>query len=382
MKEQIPVNPAVLKWARITIGLTEAVVAHKIGKSEDLIKEWESGKSAPTYPVLERLAYNIYKRPVAVFFFPLVPQEEGPKTDFRTLPDEIIKTLPPEIIKIYRKVKVFQINLSELYDDKKPVEISLFDNYRLSFSTDIKALSKDLRRELQIDIEKQIQWNSYDTAFEEWRNALVKRGVFVFKDAFHDDFFSGLCLYDEKYPVIFINNSMPHSRQIFTIFHELAHLLYKSGGVDVPSKSFFRQLSGDYSNLEVKCNQFAGEFLLPDSVLNVKNLRVDEDFISELALRYKVSREVVLRKYLNFELIDEKSYNRFADKWKEEYIKLKGKKSAGGQYYYTQKVYLGENYINLVFSKYFQNKISTEGLADYLGIKVKNISTFESYVLR
>lgn len=58
---------------------------------------------------------------------------------------------------------------------------------------------------------------------------------------------------------------MPKSRQIFTIFHELAHLLYRTGGIDVRSETFFRQLKGDYSRIEVKCNRFAGEFLLPES---------------------------------------------------------------------------------------------------------------------
>ncbi|KKL56723.1 hypothetical protein LCGC14_2242570, partial [marine sediment metagenome] len=38
----------------------------------------------------ERLAYEIYKRPLALFFFPEPPEEETPKESFRTLPQEEI----------------------------------------------------------------------------------------------------------------------------------------------------------------------------------------------------------------------------------------------------------------------------------------------------
>lgn len=63
------------------------------------------------------------------------------------------------------------------------------------------------------------------------------------------------------------------------------------------------------------------------------------------------------------------------------HIQILIKKIGGGNYHITQKVYLGETYIKKVFAKYYQNKISVDRLSDYLGIKVKNIGTFEYYVL-
>lgn len=382
MKEQIPVNPEVLKWARTTIGLTETAVAKKLNKPVETIKDWEAGRTAPTYPTLEKMAYDLYKRPIAVFFFPSIPHEDGQKVDLRTLPDEIIETLPPEIIKMYRKAKLFQINLAELHEGKRPAVDDLLLKHRMSLSTDIKTLVRKLRTELDITKDTPSHWKNYDSAFEGWRNLLESRGVFVFKDSFKNDSYSGLCVFDENYPVIFVNNSMPKSRQIFTIFHELAHLLYRSGGVDVRSETFFRKLHGDYSRIEIKCNQFAGEFLLPESILEEEHPIPEEEFISNLANHFKVSREVVLRRYLDLHIIDKKAYEEFTSKWKDEFEKKKSSKSPGGDYYLTRMAYLGKTYINLAFSKYFQEKISIDGLADYLGIKVKNIPTFEDYCLR
>ena len=84
---------------------------------------------------------------------------------------------------------------------------------------------------------------------------------------------------------------------------------------------------------------------------------------------------------MNLNLIDETLYRAWADKWIDEARKYKSAQPSGGNYYYTKKAYLGDTYINLAFSKYFQNKISADNLAEYLGLKVKNIPTFEGYVL-
>lgn len=113
MKPKLPVNPEILRWARTSIGFSIEDVSVKIKKDIKIIKEWEAGLASPTYPQLEKLAYSVYKRPVAVFFFPALPQEENIKTEFRTIPDTMVDSLPPEIIKMYRKAKVFQFNLEE-----------------------------------------------------------------------------------------------------------------------------------------------------------------------------------------------------------------------------------------------------------------------------
>ena len=161
---------------------------------------------------------------------------------------------------MYRKAKVYQINLSELYDHESPAEQSILNERELTSSTDVKNIVEDLRRFLDVDTNQQVEWSGYEDALKTWRERFEKHGVFVFKDAFKNDDYSGFCLYHDRYPVIFVNNSLPKSRQIFTLFHELAHLLFKSGGIDVQARGFFRKLSGDYSRMEVKCNEFAGSY--------------------------------------------------------------------------------------------------------------------------
>jgi len=380
MKEKIPVNPEILRWARTSIGFSIDEAAAKIGKESKIIENWESGESTPTYPQLEKLAYSVYKRPIAVFFFPSVPMEENLKTEFRTIPDTIIDSLPPEIIKMYRKAKVFQLNLSELYENQKPLQKNLLDLFYVDDTRKINQISSEIRLQLGVDIQTQFGWKSYETAFKFWRNQLENNGIFVFKDAFHNDDYSGFCIYDTKYPIIFINNSMSQSRQIFTLFHELAHLLMRAGGIDFHDETVPSNYPKKYSLIEVMSNNFANEILVPSSEFEKINFNINEKKIEELSQLFCVSREVILRNLLQRNKITEKTYSQLVNKWFEAYINSQ-KKTGGGNYHLTQKVYLGETYIKEVFTKYYQNKISVDRLSDYLGIKVKSIGTFEYYAM-
>jgi len=82
MSEHIPVNPEVLRWARETGGFDIPDVVVKLKRkriTSETVTSWEKGTASPTYVQLERLAYEIYKRPLALFFFPEPHEEATPK---------------------------------------------------------------------------------------------------------------------------------------------------------------------------------------------------------------------------------------------------------------------------------------------------------------
>lgn len=385
MPQSIPVNNDILRWARETSGFSIEEVARRLKKNISDIEDWEQGISSPTYHQLERLAYEIYMRPVAIFFFPNIPQESSPRAEFRTLPEEVVDTMPPEIIKVYKRAKVYQLNLKELENQNKMKSPCLLENFNLTKDSDIFDLTKLIRNFLNIDFKTQISWKNKDEAIDKWRNILITYGIYIFKDAFRNNQFSGFSLYDENHSVIIINNSMPKARQIFTIFHEIGHLLFKAGGVDALEESFFNRLQSDYYIIEQICNKFAGEFLLPATEFKNNHPTFNEENLTKMADVYKVSREVILRKYFDSNLISSEIYKEYAMKWLKEYLDLrKAKKGSesGGNPYNTKKAYLGEYYINLAFSHYYQGRIDMEALANYLNVKVGNIPTFEGYILR
>lgn len=385
MSEQIPVNPDVLRWARETGGFSVSDVVAKLKRKTvtiEIVASWEEGKASPSYAQLERLAYEIYKRPLAIFFFPEPPEEETPKDSFRTLPQVEIDLLKPRLLYLVRQAIVMQENLKELFDGVNPAERRILSNITINRTNAITSVAEAVREFLGFGLREQYALIDDDTALKKWRDILEVHGIFVFKDAFKDEACSGFCLYDDVFPVIYINNSLPKTRQMFTLFHELAHLLFKTGGIDLRHDDFVQRMTGHNKNIEVFCNKFAGEFLVPtkDIKPQLHGRTIDDTFLRSLANKYNVSREVILRKCLDLSYITSAFYEAKVKEWQEE--SGKGSSSgSGGSFYNTKGAYLGSPYIEIAFGRYYQGVISKTRLADYLGMKEIHVNTFESKVL-
>ncbi len=384
MSEHIPVNPDMLRWARETGGFDIDAVVVKLKRkriTSETIVSWEKGAASPTYVQLERLAYEVYKRPLALFFFPEPPEEETPAESFRTLPQEEINLLEPRLLYLVRQARVMQENLRELFDGVNPSKKQVCSDITIHRSGVVSNVARVVREYLGVGLNEQYALTTNDNALKYWRDVLERHGVFVFKDAFKEDECSGFCLYDDVFPVIYINNSQPKIRQIFTLFHELAHLLFKTGGIDL-RHDYVRKMKGDNKRVEVFCNKFAGEFLVPTDNITpqIRNQTIDDNLLTRLARKYSVSREVILRKCLDLNHITKAFYEAKVKQWNEERL-TRGKPSPGGNPYYTKGAYLGSHYIETAFGKYYQGAISKPQLADYLGMKEVHVSTFEGYVL-
>ena len=380
----VPLTPSVLRWARETSGLSFEDVAEKLNRktvTPETIEAWERGEGAPTYAQLESLAYDVYKRPLALFFFPAPPEEKTPRQAFRTLPDQEIQKISPRLRYLLRQAQVRQIYLAELHEGMPEPDRHFLRDFRFATGTSAIEMAQRVREYLRISLDAQSKWKNADEAFKQWRDALESCGVFVFKEAFKDEAISGFCLFDERFPVIYVNNSKPHTRQIFTLFHELAHLLSRTGGIDKPIEGYIRHLTGNNRQVEMLCNQFAAGFLVPDTDFDQRLKQwpsILEQNIEELSRQYHVSREVILRKLLDRKRITQAEYEQKIEKWGEESQNADDKKTGGGNYYLTQGVYLSKRYLELAFSRLYQDKITVEQLANYLGVKTKNVPNLET----
>jgi Zn-dependent peptidase ImmA (M78 family)/transcriptional regulator with XRE-family HTH domain len=374
------INLEILKWARESLNLSLEDVAKKVNKDIETVASWEDGKDFPTYVQLEYLAYKVYKRPIAVFYFSELPNEDKIQKAFRTLPDSEYNAINHNVIKIFREARVKQMKLKELCDEKNPSDFHLLKRYKLMSNHSIEKIAHDLRDMIGIALSEQKSFQNADKALKSWRTSLEKLGIFVFKDAFKEKNISGFCLFDDEFPIIYINNSMPKTRQIFTLFHELAHLLFNTGGIDKLDDSYILNLSEEEKMIETFCNLFAAEFLVPDDDFNKILVKYDysEDSISNIAKLYCVSREVISRKLLDRGYISKDKYMELSKKWIEQAIKTKKDQSGGGNYYATKITYLGDNYLNIAFGNYYRERISVYQLADYIDTSVSNLPKLES----
>jgi len=374
-------NPKILIWARERSGYSVEDVARSLGKDSNIILQWESGEIYPSYTTLEELAYSIYKIPLAVFFFPEPPDLEDPITKFRRLPDQELLRLSSDTRQKILIAQAYQESLIELLS--RPIASNLiWHDIKISLST-IPKTASNVRSYLGISLEQQFDFRREDEAFKEWRNVIEQCGIFTFKDSFTDRFISGFCLFHDKFPIIMINNSNSFSRQIFTLLHELGHILFGINGITDVDEGYLNFMSNSEHSLEVACNRFAAEVLVPSSSFreDISAFEAaDSEVIPKLAKKYSVSREVILRRLLDFGAIDDAYYILKAWDWNSDYLRQNRRTKSSGNYFLTRLSYLGDGFARLAFENHRQGKISKAELAEHLNIKARNLEKFESYI--
>ena len=374
MAELMPITPSVLTWARQRAGISLDTATIDFKK----IASWESGDDAPSYPQLERLA-DKFKIPVAVFFFPEPPDLPPIEESFRTLGTDQFEQIPTRIRLLLLKARTLQMSLEELNLGRNQAPRLITRDLCFRPHDDVNLIATKLRDYLNIPLEVQYSWKDTDIALENWRQALINVGIYVFKDQFRQDGFSGFCLYDDEFPIIYVNNTTTKTRQIFTLFHELAHLIFHTSGVDTYDDNYIDGLPTDDRLIEIICNRLAAQLLVPEDAFEQAfgDSSPTEATATKLARQFSVSRELIFRKFLDRELISQEEYESAARHWTAQ-----TNPGSGGNHYYTKIAYLGPEYINLAFQRYYQNQINVEQLADYLDTKPRNITRLEEYISR
>lgn len=380
-REQIPVTPALIAWARQRANYSLEEASEKFKN----ISAWETRAGegqkqlAPTYPQLEEMA-KLFKVPVAVFFFPEPPATPPIEETFRTFPEAELEAIEPRMKLLLRKAKTLQLNLAELNGGRNPARRLITRDLRFGANTEAERMAATVREYLGVSIEEQAAWATVEIALEKWRAKFVEVGVHVFKDQFRSPRFAGFCLTDDEFPIIYVNNTAAKSRQIFTLFHELAHLLFHTSGVDLKTQEVPPTENAEDRRIEVLCNRFAGVFLVPEAALaeQLGDRTPDEEAARELAAYFNVSMLVIFRKFREMGLIRAADYAE-AHRRAEEIEQPGG---GGGNWYNNQMAYLGRAYMGLALGAYRQHRITELQLAEYLMARPRNIGGLEERYLK
>jgi Zn-dependent peptidase ImmA (M78 family) len=376
---KVSVEPAVLIWARESIGLSVDEVVKKIsGIKINTIKGWETKGSAvkPTFAQVEKLS-RIYKRPLSAFLLPAPPKEPPFPKDFRTLPSEEKQSLKSKTHLAIRKARRFQYSAIELI--KESGQESKKISIRANPSDNPEILAEKVRMQFGIrGLPSRVSFTK-EAALDEWIKILENNGILVFQISITmNKEIRGFSLIDEDVPAIVLNRSDEISAKIFTLFHELAHILLREGGIC--------DLESDVSH-ERFCNHFAGAFLVPkDRLLNHSIIKTNvsvrkwpENLLRNIARDFNVSREVILRRLWILDLTTKEYYLKKHEEWKRKYKKPFGRKDEKTEI----KICLqerGKKYTSMVFDAYEHRKIDEMRAADYLGVTSDKISEVKEAV--
>lgn len=377
------INPAMLRWAREQAGYSLEEIARRRRVPAERIRDWEAGDSYPTWRQLENLAYRDYHRATAFFFLDKPPDEVSIAAEFRRLPAALLDDLQPDTRYAVRQARARQSDLAELLGASGTAErFILRDLSAQARIDDPDGLALAVREYLGVSLDEQKSWSNPDDALKQWREQVDDAGVWVFKRSFQQQDIAGFCLGNAVFPVIYLNNGQAKVRQAFTLFHELAHLLFDFNHIErLDDRHYLTALSGADRAAEIACNRFAGEFLVPSDEFRAaiarQNGAVTEDpAVSRLARTYSVSREVILRKLRDLGRLDDIQYRHTVDRWQSERRVAAG---AGGDYYATQAAYLGKKYLRAAFTAFEDGNIDDFQLAGLLGVKGASLAGLERY---
>jgi len=381
-KSEADVNPEVLKWARKSIDYSKNEIAEKCNLSEEDIYKWEQGEKKPTIQQLKKYA-KVVERPMAVFFLPSPPKEEPIPKDFRTLPREEKISLSTETILGIREARQKQKTFKDLLEDETINRLI----GSVSLEENPEKVAEEIRNKMDISFEEQKSWNKDYKAYDKWRTYLENQDILIFRYNFPVEEIRGFSFSDKKAPVIVTNKKDYRKAEIFTLFHELGHLLTDESGICIPERWNVSSHSNGIAKQEIFCNQFAGAFLVPKKVLIEHEEIAGKDKvdiyssnkISKISNSFLVSKEVVIRRLVTHGYISHKEYSE----WKENLSPPPEKKGWGkpGRDIPKERINkFGKNFTSMILNSYKNNKIPYVDISDNLDIKTKYISELEERV--
>lgn len=158
--------------------------------------------------------------------------------------------------------------------------------------------------------------------------------------------------------------------------------MFGVSSMTVVDPDLITRLSPSNKRLEIACNQFAAEVLVPDAALPWEAFRESslDAFLDSMSQQFNVSREVILRKLRDRNLVTREQYMQRAATWASEPARADAGET-GGYYYATQSTYLSKAFVNLAFSQFRSGRITLPEMSEHLHMKARSIEKFEDYLL-
>ena len=379
------VKPEVLIWARTSAGLSVEAAAKKAQVKPERIVQWETGRGRPTINQLRKLSVG-YKRPLAVFFLPQPPKDFTPMRDFRKTPGTVTEPESPQLRLEIRKAhyrRDLAIELFELLGETPPAFSA-----GTSLSEDPEAAASRARQLLAVAPGAPATWRrSYD-ALNAWRLAIEQLGVLVFQArGVAVSEMRGFSIGETPLPAIVLNIKDSPRGRVFSMMHELVHLMLHQTGLCNFSED--PSLPPEERRIEVFCNRVAGAILVPRSQLLehplVRRTRRPRDWsddeLRSLAHHFQISEEAMLRRLLILGRTTEHFYRAKRKEFLKTYARLaEGSKTREGfaPPDRTAVATAGPAFVRLVLEGYHTERITASDLSDFLEVKLKHLPKIEA----
>lgn len=290
MVVRVPITRDVLEWAVHRTGST----IEELAENSDLahIEDWLKGESSPTIRQAEILA-----KKAALPYPVLLLEQPQPRSldlpDFRTIDSRSIHEPSVELEQVIDRAS---LQLDFYIDYVEEVGLPAVEIIGMAtLDSDPETAAEELRSRLG--------WEPGSAALggravAELADAIESLGVLVTRNSIVGnatrkplsvDEFRGFTLIRQGQALIFVNTRDAKSAQLFSLGHELGHVLLGQPGISAEEDTESTKNTG--RGVETWCNKFSASLLMPKAKL--QQAFVDADItlegVSALAHRFGVS---------------------------------------------------------------------------------------------
>jgi len=269
------VNPEMVIIARESRGLSQSLLAKKTGISQGVLSKIETGSRIASDDHLEKLAMAL-DYPESFFF------RSGRKYSGISYHRKR-KTIPQKSLnKIDANVNVLRMHFDEMLKNVEVVDNSLPHFHITEGDMSPSDIARAVRQKLMLPI----------GPVDNITRIIESAGCIIMHCDFGTRMMDGLSIsLPNRPPMIFINKDIPGDRLRFTIAHELGHIVMHE--YPIPT-------------MEDEANEFASEFLMPESHIRHELSRLSIDKLADLKRRWKVSMQALLMRAASLKKITDR----------------------------------------------------------------------------
>jgi len=369
MTLRVPIAPKVLKWAVERTGLSVEELAKR--SQTKAVQQWLEASAQPTLNQAEELA-----RLAGIPFGYLLLEEPTDDTleiaDFRTPESKPLRSVSPELEELLIQCKSRLSFYTEYSVSQAIAAPSFVGKFSLNQSAGQAARS----------VSEMIDWWPGKKEVNRERvltlaDAIEAAGVLVMRSSVVGNNtnrkldvseFRGFTLIDHQFALIFVNGADAKVGQLFSLGHELGHVLLGQPG-----------LSGErniHRDVERWCNSFAAGLLVstPDLRAQFENGRDLGETAKWAYDRYGVSKDVVAWALVDTGAINRSTAQNFLLAPNDFQPPIP--ESSGGSFWNNLRVRLGGRFLDTVAGAVADGDISLREASHQLGIdKAETLDT-------
>ncbi len=370
------VSPLVLEWARTRAQLDLSSVVEKLKRKRvdvKTIEGWERGRDQPT-PAQARALAKIYRIPERWLFHVMPPTQfdDLGVIDFRTPDLERLAAPSQNLRSTIEHALALQAWVVDhrAHTGGEPVPFAGVKSPVESAT----QIAEYLRGVLEVERIRD-EASDADDFLKSLRRQVEATGVLVLRmgqvanktrwslDPLE---FKGFTLVDEDRlaPLIFINRKDLDDAQLFTLAHELTHVVTGGSGV---SNEDIEDLDPDRPTVEILCDQVAEELLVPASRFEQawgSKKEFDQKRVQAVAADLKVTPVIAGRRVAAMGPSAAKSFRSYVAAQRAS----KEAKSSGGNPYVTYPAWYGTDLVALLASAATTEHPSSSDALELLGV--------------